>query len=503
MASTSAAVTTAPSSGELLPWEAVIGLETHVQLGTNSKIFTSASTAFGDEPNTHIDPVVCGLPGTLPVLNKKVLEYAVKASLALNLQVAEHSKFDRKQYFYPDLPKNYQISQFDEPIAENGWIEVEVAEKGKDTYLKTIGIERLHMEEDAGKLVHAGSDRLAGSTHSLVDYNRAGVALAEIVSKPDLRTGREAAEYAAEIRRIMRYLGVSDGNMQEGSLRCDVNISVRRGPDATFGTKVEIKNMNSFSAIQKACDYEIQRQIKAYETGEPVVQETRLWDESKQLTKSMRSKEGASDYRYFPDPDLGPIEVGAEQREGWRSELPELPAAKRHRYAEQLGLSIYDARVLTDERAMAEYFEAAVAAGADAKAVSNWVTGDIAAYVNANRLSIAELPLKPEQLAEMVQLIDGGVISGKIAKDLLPELLAQGGSPKAIVEAQGLGMISDPAEITAIVEALLAAHPAEVEAFRGGKTKLQGFFVGQLMKQTGGKADPKLANQILIEKLKG
>lgn len=487
----------------LAPWEAVIGLETHVQLGTNSKIFTSASTAFGDEPNTHIDPVVCGLPGTLPVLNKKVLEYAVKASLALNLQVAEHSKFDRKQYFYPDLPKNYQISQFDEPIAENGWIEVEVAEKGKDTYLKTIGIERLHMEEDAGKLVHAGSDRLAGSTHSLVDYNRAGVALAEIVSKPDLRTGREAAEYAAEIRRIMRYLGVSDGNMQEGSLRCDVNISVRRGPDATFGTKVEIKNMNSFSAIQKACDYEIQRQIKAYETGEPVVQETRLWDESKQLTKSMRSKEGASDYRYFPDPDLGPIEVGAEQREGWRSELPELPAAKRHRYAEQLGLSIYDARVLTDERAMAEYFEAAVAAGADAKAVSNWVTGDIAAYVNANRLSIAELPLKPEQLAEMVQLIDGGVISGKIAKDLLPELLAQGGSPKAIVEAQGLGMISDPAAITAIVDQLLAAHPAEVEAFRGGKTKLQGFFVGQLMKQTGGKADPKLANQILVEKLKG
>ena len=503
MATASAAVQTGSTSSDQLAWEAVIGLETHVQLGTNSKIFTSASTAFGDEPNTHIDPVVCGLPGTLPVLNQKVLEYAVKAAMALNLQIAEHSKFDRKQYFYPDLPKNYQISQYDEPIAENGWIEVEVAEKGKDTYLKTIGIERLHMEEDAGKLVHAGSDRLAGSTHSLVDYNRAGVALAEIVSKPDLRTGREAAEYASEIRRIMRYLGVSDGNMQEGSLRCDVNISVRRGPDAPFGTKVEIKNMNSFSAIQKACDYEIQRQIKAYETGEPVVQETRLWDEGKQLTKSMRSKEGASDYRYFPDPDLGPIEVGAELREGWRSELPELPAAKRHRYAEQLGLSIYDARVLTDERAMAEYFEAAVAAGADAKAVSNWVTGDIAAHVNANRLSIAELPLQPEQLAELVQLIDGGVISGKIAKDLLPELLAQGGSPKAIVEAQGLGMISDPAAITAIVEGLLAAHPAEVEAFRGGKTKLQGFFVGQLMKQTGGKADPKLANQILIEKLKG
>ena len=484
-------------------WEAVIGLETHVQLGTASKIFAPASTAFGDDPNTHIDPIVMGLPGTLPVLNRRVLEYAVKAALALNLHIAGHSKFDRKQYFYPDLPKNYQISQYDEPIAEDGWIEVEVAEKGKDTYLKRIGIERLHMEEDAGKLVHAGSDRLAGSTHSLVDYNRAGVALAEIVSKPDLRTGREAAEYAAEIRRIMRYLGVSDGNMQEGSLRCDVNISVRRGPDAPFGTKVEIKNMNSFSAIQKACDYEIQRQIKAYETGEPVRQETRLWDEGKQLTKSMRSKEGSSDYRYFPEPDLGPIEVSDSQREAWRAELPELPAARRHRYADQLGLSIYDARVLTDERPMADYFEAAVAAGGDPKGVANWITGDIAAHVNAERLTFAELPLQPAQLAEMVALIDDGVISGKIAKEILPELLRAGGSPRAIVEARGLGMISDPAAITAIVDDLLAAHPDEVAAFRGGKTKLQGFFVGQLMKRTGGKADPRLSNQILNERLRG
>jgi len=291
--------------------------------------------------------------------------------------------------------------------------------------------------------------------------------------------------------------------MQEGSLRCDVNISVRRGPDAPFGTKVEIKNMNSFSAIQKACEYEIQRQIKAYEAGEPVVQETRLWDESKQLTKSMRGKEGASDYRYFPDPDLGPIEVNAELREGWRAELPELPSAKRHRYAEELGLSQYDARVLTDERPMAEYFEAAVAAGADAKGVANWITGDIAAHVNSNRLSYTTLPFRPEQLAEMVQLIEAGVISGKIAKEILPELLEKGGSPKAIVAERGLGMISDPSAITAIVEQLLAAHPEEVEAFRGGKTKLQGFFVGQLMKQTGGKADPKLANQILIQKLNG
>ncbi len=488
-------------SGSDAAWEAVIGLETHVQLGTDSKIFTTASTAFGDQPNTHIDPVVCGLPGTLPVLNQKVLEYAVKAAMALNLKIATHSKFDRKQYFYPDLPKNYQISQFDEPIAEEGWIEVEVAEKGKETYLKKIGIERLHMEEDAGKLVHGGSDRLAGSTHSLVDYNRAGVALAEIVSKPDLRTGREASEYASEIRRIMRYLGVSDGNMQEGSLRCDVNISVRRGPNAPFGTKVEIKNMNSFSAIQKACDYEIQRQIKAYEGGELVVQETRLWDEAKQLTKSMRLKEGSSDYRYFPDPDLGPIEVTVERRESWRAELPELPASKRHRYASEFGLSVYDSRVLTDELSMAEYFECVVSLGANPKTASNWITGDISAHVNSKKISFSQLPFLPHQLAEMVEMIDTGKISGKIAKEILPELLLNGGSPKSIVQDRGLGMISDPSVITAIVEDLLDSHPKEVEDYRGGKKKLQGFFVGQLMKKTSGKADPKLANQILSKKL--
>ena len=484
-------------------WEPVIGLETHVQLGTDSKIFTTASTAFGDNPNTHIDPVVCGLPGTLPVLNQKVLEYAVKAAMALNLRIASHSKFDRKQYFYPDLPKNYQISQFDEPIAEDGWIEVEVAEKGKETYLKKIGIERLHMEEDAGKLVHAGSDRLAGSTYSLVDYNRAGVALAEIVSKPDLRTGREASEYASEIRRIMRYLGVSDGNMQEGSLRCDVNISVRKGPDAPFGTKVEIKNMNSFSAIQKACEYEINRQIKAYESGEIVIQETRLWDESKQLTKSMRSKEGSSDYRYFPDPDLGPIEVSDHVCEIWRAELPELPSAKRARYVKEFGLSSYDSRVLTDEFSMASYFEQTVKAGADPKLASNWITGDIAAYINSNRLSFSDLPFLPDSLAEMIQLIDSGKISGKIAKDILPELLNDGGSPKLIVEKRGLGMISDPSALNAIIDDLITSYPNEVEAFRAGKNKIQGFFVGQLMKKTGGKADPKIANQLIAKKLKG
>ena len=484
-------------------WEVVIGLETHVQLGTKSKIFTSASTTFGDDPNTHIDPVVCGLPGTLPVLNKKVLEYAVKAAMALNLNIASHSKFDRKQYFYPDLPKNYQISQFDEPIAEDGWIEVEVAEKGKETYVKKIGIERLHMEEDAGKLVHAGSDQLSGSTHSLVDYNRAGVALAEIVSKPDLRTGREAAEYAAEIRRIMRYLGVSDGNMQEGSLRCDVNISVRPTVNDPFGTKVEIKNMNSFSAIQKACEYEIKRQIKAYESGEEVKQETRLWDEGKQLTKSMRSKEGSSDYRYFPDPDLGPIEVSHDLQEKWRSELPELPAAKRNRYAAELGLSIYDSRVLTDESSMAKYFEEVVNEGGAAKSSANWITGDIAAFIKSNRLSFDQLSFKPNELAEMLTMIDVGEISGKIAKEILPELLSKGGSPKQLVKERGLGMIGDPKFIEEIIDKLILNHPNEVESFRAGKKKLLGFFVGQLMKETKGKADPKLANQILNKKLQG
>ena len=333
-------------------YEAVIGLEIHCQLSTNTKIFTPSSAEFGADPNTHIDPITVGMPGVLPVLNEKVLEYAVKAGLALNCQIAPYSKFDRKQYFYPDLPKNYQISQFDLPIAEHGWIGIELVDKKSgNVERKKIGITRLHMEEDAGKLVHAGSDSLAGSTYSLVDYNRAGVPLIEIVSEPDLRTGKEAAEYAQEVRRVVRYLGVGDGNMQEGSLRCDVNISIRPKGREAFGTKVEIKNMNSFSAIQKAIDYEIERQTEAIESSdEEIVQETRLWDESTQVTKSMRSKEGSSDYRYFPEPDLPPIEVSKKQLETWMSELPELPANKRSRYETELGLSAYDTRVLTDDR---------------------------------------------------------------------------------------------------------------------------------------------------------
>ncbi len=482
-------------------WEAVIGLETHVQLNTKSKIFTSASTAFGDAPNTHIDPVVCGLPGTLPVLNETVLEYAVKTSLALNLNVAEHCKFDRKQYFYPDLPKNYQISQFDEPLAENGWLEVEIIEKDKEPYIKKIGIERLHMEEDAGKLVHAGSDRLAGSKYSLVDYNRAGIALCEIVSKPDIRSGKEASEYASEIRRTVRYLGVSDGNMQEGSLRCDVNISVRRGPNAPFGTKVEIKNMNSFSAIQKACDYEIARQIEVYENGGKISQETRLWDEAKQLTKSMRLKEGSSDYRYFPDPDLGPIEITKAQQEIWFKELPELPSEKRNKYVRQFGLSAYDARVISDEISMANFFEETVANGAEVKLASNWVTSDIVGYLKSNKLSFSELKLSPENLAEMISMISKNIISGKIAKEILPELIQKNISPKKLVEEKGLSLITDSSSILPIIDELINEYPNEVQAFKNGKTKLLGFFVGQLMKRTKGKADPKLANKLLMEKL--
>ena len=482
-------------------WEAVIGLETHVQLNTKSKIFTSASTAFGDDPNTHIDPVVCGLPGTLPVLNEKVLEYAVKTSLALNLNVAEHCKFDRKQYFYPDLPKNYQISQFDEPIAEDGWLEVEISEKGKDSYIKKIGIERLHMEEDAGKLVHAGSDRLDGSKYSLVDYNRAGIALVEIVSKPDIRTGREASEYASEIRRTVRYLGVSDGNMQEGSLRCDVNISVRRGPEAPFGTKVEIKNMNSFSAIQKACEYEIKRQIKVYEEGGEIYQETRLWDESKQTTKSMRLKEGSSDYRYFPDPDLGPIELSKNRIAKWMQELPELPYKKRHKYVNEFGLSAYDARILSDEIYMAIFFEETVKYGADPKIASNWITSDISGYLKANKQSFNSIKMTSKNLAEMISLISNNTISGKIAKDILPEIIETNISPKKLVDQKGLAMISDSSSLEIIVDELIKNYPDEVKAYKNGKTKLLGFFVGQLMKQTKGKADPKLANGIISSKL--
>ncbi len=484
-------------------YEAVIGLETHCQLSTESKIFSASSTAFGADPNQNIDPICAGLPGVLPVLNQKVLEYAVKVGLALNCEIAPYSKFDRKQYFYPDLPKNYQISQYDLPIAQNGWLEVELLDEEGNITRKRIGITRAHMEEDAGKLVHAGSDRLSGSTYSLVDLNRAGIALLEIVSEPDLRSGQEAAEYARELRRIVRYLGASDGNMQEGSLRCDVNVSVRPVGQAEFGTKVEIKNMNSFNAIQRAIEFEIERQVAAIETGETILQETRLWEENSQRTISMRTKEGSSDYRYFPEPDLTPIEVSPEQLKQWESELPELPAAKRKRYEEELGLSAYDTQVLTDDRDVAEYLEATIAAGADAKQAANWVMGDVTAYLKESKLDIGAIALKPAILAELIDLIENKTISGKIAKEILPELLEKGGSPKKLVESKGMTQISDTGAIESAIDEILAANPDKVEQFRSGKTKLQGFFMGQVMKKTQGRADPKLTNQILAKKLQG
>jgi aspartyl-tRNA(Asn)/glutamyl-tRNA(Gln) amidotransferase subunit B len=482
-------------------YEAVIGLEIHCQLSTKTKIFSSSSTEFGAAPNVNIDPICMGMPGVLPVLNEKVLEYAVKAGLALNCQIAPYSKFDRKQYFYPDLPKNFQISQYDLPIAEHGWLEIELVDDDGSATRKKIGITRLHMEEDAGKLVHGGSDRLSGSTYSMVDYNRAGIALIEIVSEPDLRSGVEAAEYAQELRRIVRYLGVSDGNMQEGSLRCDVNVSIRPVGEEKFGTKVEIKNMNSFSAIQRAIDYEIERQTEALETGERIIQETRLWEEGSQRTISMRSKEGSSDYRYFPEPDLPPIQVSEVQLATWKSELPELPAEKRHRYESEMGLSAYDARVLTDDSKVAEYFEATVAGGGNAKQAANWVMGDITAHLKNEKLGIDELPLKPENLAELISLIEEGTISGKIAKEILPELFAKGGSPKQLVEEKGMVLIADASALEVILDEVLAAHPGELEQYHNGKTKLKGFFVGQVMKKTQGRADPKLTNQLLSKKL--
>lgn len=479
-------------------YEAIIGLETHCQLSTNTKIFSNSSTAFGADPNTNIDPVCMGLPGVLPVLNEKVLEYAVKAGLALNCQIAKYSKFDRKQYFYPDLPKNYQISQYDLPIAEHGWLEIELVDADGNPLRKKIGITRLHMEEDAGKLVHAGSDRLSGSTYSLVDYNRAGVPLVEIVSEPDLRSGQEAAEYAQELRRILRYIGVSDGNMQEGSLRCDVNISVRPIGQKEFGTKVEIKNMNSFNAIQRAIEYEIERQIAAVEAGDRIIQETRLWEETSQRTISMRVKEGSSDYRYFPEPDLAPIEVTNEQLANWRSTLPELPAEKRHRYESDLGLSPYDARVLTEESNVAAYFEEAIALGANPKQAANWIMGDIAAHLNKQKLSITEIALTPTNLAKVITLIEKGTIGSNKAKEKLPELLA-GNSPDKVFK--GEEKISDASVLEPIIDQIIAANPKELEKYKSGKTNLKGFFVGQVLKQTGGRADPKLTNELVDQKL--
>jgi len=478
----------------LAQYEAVIGLEVHVELKTNTKIFCNSSTEFGADPNHHVCPVCLGLPGVLPVINKKVVEYAIKAGLALNCKIAPFSKFDRKNYYYPDLPKNYQISQYDLPIAEHGQLEINL-----DGETKRIGITRVHMEEDAGKLVHQGT--ISTTPYSLVDYNRTGVPLIEIVSEPDMRSPEEAVAYLEKLKAIIQYTEVSDCKMQEGSLRCDANISVRPVGQVEFGTKTELKNMNSFKALHKAITYEIERQIDVLDEGGQVVQETRTWDEDKGVTLPLRSKEEAHDYRYFPDPDLVPLVISEAWVDEIRASLPELPDERKARFVNEYGLPEYDALVLTSTRELADYFEQCVELFNNPKTVSNWVMGDLARMMNATGREIGAVRIKPAQLAEMLKLLDKGTISGKIAKTVFEEMFNTGKDPGVIVEEKGLVQISDEGKIEKIVSDVIAANPKSVEDYRGGKKQAIGFLVGQVMKATKGKANPGLVNKLLKEKL--
>ena len=472
-------------------YETVIGVEVHAQLKTKSKIFCSCSTRFGVDPNENVCPVCSGMPGVLPVLNATVVEYAAKMGLATGCVVNPVSVFARKNYFYPDLPKGYQTSQFEQPICEHGHVDITV-----DGAAKRIGITRIHMEEDAGKNIHSAADNL-----SYVDLNRACVPLIEIVSEPDMRGPEEVVAYLKALRAILVYLDVCDGNMEEGSFRCDANVSLRPVGQAEFGTRAELKNLNSFRHVQKAIEYEVERQADILDDGGTVIQETRLYDAAKNVTASMRGKEEAHDYRYFPDPDLVPVRIEAATLEKWRAELPELPEARRARFVAAFGLSDYDAEVLTAERDMAEYFEAAVAAGADPKKAANWMQSELLRELNQAGLTAREAKLTAEKLAALIKLIDSGEISGKIAKQIFPDLFAQGLDPADYVRQKGLSQISDSSALESAVEAVLAANPAEVEAFRGGKTKLMGFFVGQIMKATKGQANPGLVNELLQKKL--
>eukprot|EP00257_Ricinus_communis_P020978 XP_015580353.1 glutamyl-tRNA(Gln) amidotransferase subunit B, chloroplastic/mitochondrial [Ricinus communis] len=477
-------------------YETIIGIETHVQLSTLTKAFCSCPYNYGAQPNSTICPVCMGLPGALPVLNSKVIEFAVKLGLALNCKLSLNSKFDRKQYFYPDLPKGYQISQFDIPIATSGYVDLDLPVEFGGGH-RRFGITRVHMEEDAGKLLHSG-----GGSYSQVDLNRAGVPLLEIVSEPDMRNGIEAAEYAAELQRVVRYLGVSNGNMQEGSLRCDVNVSIRPIGQSEFGTKVEIKNLNSFSSINRAIDFEISRQVLLHSQGQSdsIVQETRLWEEGAQKTVTMRKKEGLSDYRYFPEPDLPEVVLTEEYVDSIQSSLPELPETKRRRY-ENMGLSMQDVLFLANDTSVAEFFDATIAQGAQVKLAANWIMGDIAAYMKNEKVSINEIKLTPKELAELIASIKGGIISGKIGKEILFELIAKGGTVKGLIKEKDLVQIVDPAEIEKMVDKVLSENPKQLEQYRAGKTKLQGFFAGQVMKASKGKANPGLLNKILQEKL--
>lgn len=472
-------------------YEVVIGLEVHAQLKTKSKIFAPDSTEFGAEPNTHTSTITLGMPGVLPVLNKECVNMGILLGLALNCEIPTRCKFDRKQYFYPDLPKGYQISQFDEPICINGHIDV----KGK-----RIGITRAHLEEDAGKLVHAGADGIAGSIYSLVDLNRAGTPLLEIVSEPDMRSSEEARNYMEELRNIVRYIGVCDGNLEEGSMRCDANISIMPKGSTEYGTRAEIKNINSFSALQRAIEYEIDRQIEIVEEGGNVIQETRLWDDNQKVTKSMRSKEDANDYRYFPEPDLMPVEISPEWVEEIRAKMPELPEQKRKRY-ESLGLNAYDANVMVEQMETALFYDKVLKLGADYRIANNLLVGDITAYLKENNITINQTLLTPESLAELVELIGNGTISNNIAKKILPDLLKDGGSAKEIIEKQGLSVISDEGSIKAVIDKIIESNPGQVEQYRAGKQQLFGFFVGQVMKETKGRANPQVINKLLKEAL--
>lgn len=479
-----------------MDYEAVIGLEVHAELLTNTKIFCSCPAKFGAEPNTHVCPVCLGMPGVLPVLNKNVLEFAIKAALAINCEVPNECKFDRKNYFYPDLPKAYQISQYDQPIGQKGFLEIEV-----NGTKKIVNITRIHMEEDAGKLVHSGADRLAGSTYSLADYNRAGVPLVEIVSEPEIRSSEEAKAYVEELRSILVCANVCDGKMEEGSLRCDANVSIRPRGTEKFGTRVEIKNLNSFRSLQRAIDYEIGRQKEALEYGERIVQETRLWDENKGVTNTMRTKEEAEDYRYFPDPDLVSMIIDAEWLKRVSDSLPELPAKKRERYITQFGLSEYDARVLVNSTDLIDFFEEAVKSGVNAKTATNWLTVDITSYLNDKKLELKDTKLTPPLLSELLSLIEKGTISGKIAKEILPELMESGESPTSLVEKKGATQINDEGKLADIVKTIVESNPKQVQEYLSGKDKILGFFVGQAMKQTQGRANPEVLNKLVKEEL--
>ena len=475
-------------------YEVVIGLEVHAQLKTKSKIFAPDSTEFGSEQNSHTSAITLGMPGVLPVLNKECVNMGILLGLALNCEIPNRCKFDRKQYFYPDLPKGYQISQYDEPICVNGWLNV----KGK-----RIGITRAHLEEDAGKLVHVGAAGINGATYSLVDLNRAGTPLLEIVSEPDMRSSEEARNYMEELRNIVRYLGVCDGNLEEGSMRCDANISIMPKGSDKFGTRAEIKNVNSFSALQRAIEYEIDRQIEIVEDGGEVVQETRLWDDNLKETRSMRGKEDAHDYRYFPEPDLMPLEISREWVENIRKTMPELPEQKRQRYM-GLGLSEYDASVIVEQMPLALFFDKTLELGANPKTAVNFIMGEIAAYLKENKVEINETKLTPENLAELIALIEKGTISNNIGKQILvEEMITKGEKASAIVEKKGLSQISDEGAIKEIVEKIVNSHPAEIESYRNGKTNLLGFFVGQVMKETKGRANPKTVNELVRKMLEG